>query len=300
MQITPTQSSQNYSPSNLEEQTPGYYENMKKIASFAPAIISDLFCFPFAVGLVSVACMGYNFNSSQIKKGITPIILLHGSGFNESEFVIARYFLDNKNYGSIFSFNIEGLVTTDLTKGIDDYAAGIVREKIKEIAKLTECRRVITLGHSMGGMIAAFYAENFSEEDNIQADHVFTVASPLKGTPTLDFIWSYISENLKNSKRNQQMSASGGKSVSGFCAKLCDQALESEQKGIRNYYSIYSETDFAVPFKSGKLTENSDRIFAYNNVGHYGIIALPTTWYWVASKLDNIYSETLINRFIDL
>lgn len=166
-----------------------------------------------AAGLALLAYSGYNFNpqDNEIKKGITPILLLHGSGFNESEFVVARYYLNQPKYGSVFSLNIEGILSRDPTKGIDDYAFGIVGETIKKIITLTQCNSVIPIGHSMGGMIAMFYAEYFSEEDQIEVKHAFPIASPIK----------------------------------------------------------------------------------YRIVGHHGIIALPTTWIWINSKLDNIYLDNV-------
>jgi len=88
------------------------------------------------------------------------------------------------------------------------------------------------------------------------------------------------------------MSKSGGRTQQGFHKRLCKQAWESERQGIRKYYNIYSLVDWAVPFDSGKLTEASDRTLVYTKVGHYGIIALPQTWWWINSKLDPVFGVT--------
>lgn len=269
-------------------------ETLWVVARLSCGIFSDILLLPFAAGLLATAKLGYNFNPNpeDIKKGKTPIVLLHGNYFNESEFVVGRYFLNKEQYGSVFSFNLEGYLSIDKEKGIDDHAYGKAREKIKEITKITECNSVILLGHSMGGVIATFYAENIAEEDEIEANHVFTVDSPVKGTPTLDFIWTNISENIRSIKRMHQMSISGGKSVhKGFAQNLSQQAWDSEAKGIRNYYSIHSLADWAVPFESGMLTKIPDRVFTYNYLGHYGPIADPRTWIWVNSHMDTIYKS---------
>jgi len=98
---------------------------------------------------------------------------------------------------------MEGLIIPDFTKGIDDHAYEIVRQTIKKITELTKCNTLVPIGHSMGGMIAAFYAENIAEEENIMAEHVFMIGSPAKGTPTPDFIWAYISDSLRRTKRHE-------------------------------------------------------------------------------------------------
>ena len=283
------QSRQNYRQEATE--TLSYYDSVAKIISFTPGIFSDLLLLPFAGGLLSAAYMGYQFNPTEIKKGIPPIVLLHGSGFNESEFIVARYFLNKDTYGSILSFNMEGLVLPDTDIGVDDHAKGIVREKFQEIARLTECNTIIPIGHSMGGVIAAYYAECFAEEDVLIMEDIFTVASPAQGTPTLDFIWTHISPNFKNGKRHNQMSASGGESYQDFSKELCMKAQESERQKKRRYHCVRSITDWAVPFQSGLYTDDPDRILTYNYVGHYGIIALPSTWNWMTPALDRVYTN---------
>lgn len=166
-------------------------ETVKKVISFAPSVITDLLLLPLAGHLLSNARMAYDFGVDfnptleEIKKGLPAIVLLHGSGFNESEFIIAREYLNKEQYGSVFSFNLNGLIMYGDKDGIDDYANGII--------------------------------------------------------------------------------------------------------SIRNYYNVYSKADWAVSYETGKLTENPERVLAYNFVGHYGLIALPTTWNWVTSILDKIY-----------
>jgi len=78
-------------------------ETVSKVASTTIAIFSDLCLMPLAAGLLAAAYAGYNFNPTVIKEGLPAIVLLHGSGFNESEFVIGRYFLNKPKYGSVFS-----------------------------------------------------------------------------------------------------------------------------------------------------------------------------------------------------
>lgn len=257
-----------------------------KILSVTLGFFTDIVCiWPFGGCLSIAAKAGYNFNlePSKVKKGITPIILLHATGFNESEFVVGRYYLNKKEYGSVFSFNMEGILTIDGEKGVDDLAKGIVREKIKEITNLVECNRVILIGHSMGGLIAAFYFKNLAKEDGIEVKFVFPIGSPARGTPTAALFERYTCGLIASEKRFHQMG-----NEENFCTNLREQALCLAEQGKETYCSVYSEMDWAVPGESGKFTENPDNL-AYKFAGHYALVILPCTWNRITSVLDRLY-----------
>ena len=87
-------------------------------------------------------------------------------------------------------------------------------------------------------------------------------------------------------KRYRQMS-----SDDPFRRNLVAQALDSERAGRRNYYSIGSTTDFAVPGLTSMLTEDPKRQRVFSYMGHYGIITFPRVWAQVRSWLDVIYAK---------
>lgn len=95
------------------------FEKMLEIATKIPRIIFtiliDVLLLPGALVLLLVACCKPDFNPKpeEVKYGKTPILLLHGSGFNQSEWVVGRQFLKKKQYGSIFSLNYDGLVSNE-------------------------------------------------------------------------------------------------------------------------------------------------------------------------------------------
>ncbi len=259
---------------------------VSKVASVATCIprglfaaLSDLALLPVAGILLGAAKANVNFNPSVVKQGKTPILLLHGSGFNESEWVLGRQFLKKEKYGSVFSVNYDGLVSNDPAKGIDDYAMEKVREKISEIAKQTAQSKVILIGHSMGGLIASYYAERLSAEDNIEVKLVITIASPWKGAPLLGCL-----AEAKKPKRYRQMTP-----ASPFLEELAARALTSRQEERRSYYTIGSTMDPMVPAPASKLSEDpsSDKTLTY--LGHYGLVASPAVWKQVRSWLDKAY-----------
>lgn len=268
------------------------FEKMLEIAT----IISDVLLLPGALALLLTACCKINFNPKleDVKYGIPPVLLLHGSGFNESEWLVGRQFLKEEQYGSVFSLNYDGLISNDPSKGIEDYARCKISAEVKKIKKITGSDRVILIGHSMGGLIAGYYAEYFAQADKVNVEHVISIASPWQGTPLIDYFWQlggcYSKE--KETKRHQQMSVSGGNHTDpNFRQTLVAKALDSEKKGIRKYYNIWSTTDYAVPGVYGSLTEDSSRQRSFNYLGHYALVAWPSVWLQIRSWLNKIYTE---------
>ncbi len=234
--------------------------------------------------LLFLACFKPSFNPKEkdVKVGKTPILLLHGSNFNESQWIIGRLFLNKPHYGSVFSLSYDGWITNDANRGIEDYAGGKIREEIKRIKALTKSDELIIVGHSMGGMVGSYYAEHFAEQDGVRVEHVISIASPWRGTPTLGCV-EKISRYF-SAKRFSQMSLN-----SDFRKNLVEKALTSERLHQRKYYDILSTTDYAVPHRSGSLTENPGRQSFYSTLGHIAIVAVPSVWQKVNVWLEEIY-----------
>jgi pimeloyl-ACP methyl ester carboxylesterase len=264
------------------------FEKAIEIASAVPRAILgtalDLPLLPAAGGLILYMLSKPNFDPKEPKRNAVPILLLHGNGFNESQWILGRGFLKKEGYGSIFSLNYDGLVTNDPKKGIDDYAAGKVREKILQIKRLTGQDGLILVGHSMGGMVAGYYAENLAAKDGVNIEHVISISSPWRGTPTID----RLKVGPFTQKRFTQMSTENR-----FRQNLVAKALDSERAGRRKYYCIASTTDPAVPELAGILTEDPRRQRVYSYMGHYGVVASPSVWNQVRSWLDQIYANNL-------
>lgn len=252
-----------------------------RISRAALAVFIDLALLPAAGILLLYMLAKPNFDPAEPKKDAVPILLLHGSGFNESEWIFGRQFLKKEQYGSVFSLNYAGLVSNEPTKGIDDYAADKVRAKIRQIKELTGQNRIILIGHSMGGLIAGHYAERLAAEDEMQVDHVMSIGSPWKGSPVIDrFI-----AGPNAPKRYSQMSSSNQ-----FRQELVTAALQSERQNLRKYYSVGSEMDFLVPGAVSNLTEAPERQKMVSYLGHYGIIASVSVWRQIRLWLDEAYA----------
>jgi hypothetical protein len=112
------------------------------------SFLIEIIILPIIIILLLLAWCGVSFNYDPDKnfKKKVPILLIHGNGFNEIEWLIGRYYLNKQEYGDIFSLNYDGLISNDNKMGICDYAKGKVRSKILEILKKTQNEEIILIG----------------------------------------------------------------------------------------------------------------------------------------------------------
>lgn len=245
------------------------------------AIIIDLSLLAPAAILVIIAMCGVKFDPTEPKQDKIPILLIHGNGFNETEWVLGRQFLKKEHYGSVFSLNYDGLLTNDSKMGIDDYAKEKISHKIKEIKKATGQNEIILIGHSMGGLIASQYAENIAVDDKTTIKHIISIATPWQGAPLLNFV-----PESMISKRLQQMSPHNP-----WRKNLVENALKSERMGTRKYYHLNSTTDIMAPSPYSNLSEDPRRQYTLSYLGHYGIIGSPHVWWQIRDWLDKAYDQ---------
>lgn len=269
-----------------EEQIQQPKTTCEKMLETATRIPRMLFSTVIEVGLLPVAgillllsCYRSNYDSSHPKKDKIPILQIHGSNFCEIVWVASWPWLNKKEYGSIFTVNLDGLITNKHSMGIDDYAKGKMRDKIREIKQLTGQNEVILIGYSMGGLVAAYYVENCAAEEGVTVKHVISIATPWHGAPIL-----HCKNEITKPKRYKQMTEHNA-----FLTDLVKKALETNEMKKCTYYCIGSTTDVIAPGASSILTRNHKNNKMYSWLGHCGIIAYPGTWLAIRSLLDLIY-----------
>lgn len=238
----------------------------------------DVSLLPMAGAVLGVSQVSkMQFDPDSPKKDKVPILLIHGSGFNETEWVIGRQFLKGKQFGSVFSLNLDGLLSNHPSKGIHDYASGKVRDKILQIQEATLQKEIILIGHSMGGLVAGYYAEEYALIDQVVVKQIITIGTPWKGAPGMSLL-----EKVSHlSTKDAQM-----KVESPFLKSLVSKALESEKAGKRKYYNVGSTTDFMVPAPCSTLTEDPRRQYTLSYLGHYGLIVSPRVWMQIRSWIS--------------
>jgi pimeloyl-ACP methyl ester carboxylesterase len=201
------------------------------------------------------------------------VMLLHGSGFNKSEWCVGRYLLQRwlpKHY-HVFAMNYAGLVSNRHEDGVDTYA-GIVYAHLDGLHAEYGIRRWILVGHSMGGLVASYVAEHLSDGSLI-IDQVLTVSTPWQGAPALEWLAKKSSAPLP--VRQQHM-----RRGNGLLVQLTDKASEAK----RRYVSFGSDVDLMVPHARWMLNDKT-AAYRYGWLGHYAIVAWPPLWRQIVAEL---------------
>jgi triacylglycerol esterase/lipase EstA (alpha/beta hydrolase family) len=162
------------------------------IIQFVAALTLDLVLLIHAPIVWAAYRIGVFLTGFRAVEGRRPakrhIILLHGSGFNQSQWVLAklylRYFLADDSV-HIHSFDYANQFTNEPGDGIDTYVHGVIRKRIKQIAALDPSAPIALIGHSMGGLAAADYAGNVATSEGVLVDRCIPLCAPWRGAPVL-------------------------------------------------------------------------------------------------------------------
>lgn len=104
----------------------------------------------------------------------TPIICLHGVTDNRSIFTVLRRALRGRGFGRVYAMNYSPL-TADITE-----VATRLGDLIDSVCEQTGYERVHIVGHSMGGLIARYYAQVLGGDRHVHT--VCTLGTPHGGT----------------------------------------------------------------------------------------------------------------------
>ncbi|MGW0819783.1 lipase family alpha/beta hydrolase [Streptomyces sp. NPDC002845] len=103
-----------------------------------------------------------------------PVVLLHGFIDNRSVFVLLRRSLAQYGHQRVESLNYSPL-TCDIRT-----AAELLGRHIEEICERTGSERVDIVGHSLGGLIARYYAQRLGGDTRVRT--LVTLGTPHAGT----------------------------------------------------------------------------------------------------------------------
>jgi pimeloyl-ACP methyl ester carboxylesterase len=199
------------------------------------------------------------------------ILLIHGSGASEIQFMISRKIIDNimKKEGKVYrvySCDLSNTYIHDRKLGIEDYVT-VASKYLVEISRRDNLREVVVIGHSMGGLVAAELASK-----HYQVKKVITIGTPLNGAPLLKTIGG-----CKPTKRHKQMTPG-----SEYLKKLKDTILVAKYPLL----CIGAEYDFQVPKQYAHMYGMMTATNMAVPFSHVTIILAPSTWEKIFSYLD--------------
>jgi pimeloyl-ACP methyl ester carboxylesterase len=104
----------------------------------------------------------------------TPVVLVHGFGHNRSAWFVLDRQLRAAGFTSVHTFNYNAFV-----HDVPEIAARL-KDRIDLIRAVTGSAKVHLVGHSLGGVVIRWYAQELGGAEGI--DTAVTVASPHAGT----------------------------------------------------------------------------------------------------------------------
>jgi triacylglycerol lipase len=161
-----------------------------------------------------------------------PVLLVHGWFSSRRTFDVLERRLRRDGYG-VFSLDLGGARSSFLGRGIDDLA-DLVRTKIERIyARYPGLGPLTIVGHSKGGLIAAYYVKKLGGWRRTRA--IVTLGTPYRGTPRA---WLGVPFALVARSLVQMIPGSP------FLARLLDGPWPAQVRLV----SIWSRQDEASPF----------------------------------------------------
>jgi triacylglycerol esterase/lipase EstA (alpha/beta hydrolase family) len=190
--------------------------------------------------------------------GPRPILLVHGYCNHGSVWAYLQPLLAKLNVGPVYTINLGHPF-----RSIQEYAKH-VSEKAAAIRSETNQEHLILIGHSMGGLVSAFYAAKMAPAHSVT--DVITLSSPLGGTHVA---------RLALGPNGKEM-----RLASQFVQQL--KSLIQAKPDIR-FYHIATRTDQIVfPSQSALLGNNPSREFVFEDIGHASLLFSPR----VAAKIS--------------
>ena len=183
-------------------------------------------------------------------EGETPIILIHGYLNTNTGWLDFRHSLQKAHLGPVYAPVLHSSAQ-DIRK-----SATQIAQVIEKARNENDGKPVILIGHSMGGIIAAYCTQHIAPRGSVKG--VITLASPLRGTKTATVAFG---------KAGRQMQCNS-RFLNGLCAQINYQPKAT-------YFSLGSTVDEVIrPYNYSFFKDPDDEIhfYLYKDIGHQAFL----------------------------
>lgn len=201
-----------------------------------------------------------------------PIVLIHGYMCNAAFWYPTKRFLLKQGFKNIFVFTLQPPYAN-----IDLYAE-MLKRKVSVILNETGHRKVVLIGHSMGGLVARAYVAHCNG-----ASHVFkiiTMGTPNHGTKVAEVPPHFIKQGMNC----RQM-----RTDNEWLGQLCESELKmKEQVPVTCVFSFHDS--IVCPQKSGVLKMKHVKNVPLTGMGHLAMTFSKTIHKILEKEISEVYS----------
>lgn len=235
-------------------------------------IFNFVYCFFKELGYISAKYVLYPVNWFHLLKDEndspqtgTPVLLVHGYTRRRTDWLWFRKALKRAQIGPVYTINLSPII------GSIEYIAESVKEKAQHIRAETGKSDLILIGHSMGGLVSSYYAENLAPEDSIKG--VVTIGSPLQGTRLAV---------LGAGENADEMAPD-----SSFLVHLNQQIADSKT----SYFHVLTKLDnMVIPWTLGIPKVNKNNTYIVSNETHLGLLYSDNILQKITAHLTSLLS----------
>jgi triacylglycerol lipase len=148
-------------------------DNLRRI----PSLLFPEFFFNY-ITLLTVPFGIFSPGRANLKRGVTPTLLLHGLFVNRACWFWFRSQLKRHGCENIVTMNLSGFHS-------EEVLTELLAKKIDELRHRLGVNKVNLVGHSMGGIVARNYLQRRGGQDKV--DHLIFLGTPHQGSKLTPF-----------------------------------------------------------------------------------------------------------------
>jgi len=149
---------------------------LKTLTNITQAIVSDIKAVIAMALIFPIDYTRFDPKPDECDPNQTPILMIHGFLGSSNNFCYHHYHAKKLGIQNLFTINLGSPFHS-----LEHYAK-VVEEKVLEIKAKTGRDDIIFYCHSMGGLVALQYLEQYAEKNGMRVRDILSMGSPYAGT----------------------------------------------------------------------------------------------------------------------